>query len=125
MRVAVIGSRKIPNFVDADYLIQRIPLNCTEILSGGAEGVDILAREAAQRLGISIREFLPQYERYGKQAPLIRNQEIIQCADLVIAIWDGKSRGTAYTLTQCVRQHIPFRIYPMEHPLETQEKIPL
>lgn len=113
MRVAVIGSREIPDFVDVDYLIDRIPLNCTEIVSGGAAGVDQLARLAAQRLGLPIREFFPLYSAYGKRAPLLRNLDIIRSADLVVAIWDGKSHGTAYSLAECVRLHIPFRIYPM------------
>ena len=125
MRVAVVGSREIPDFVDVDYLIQRIPLNCTEIISGGAAGIDSLARQAANRLGLPIREYLPEYGRLGKRAPLVRDEQIVKNADLVIAIWDGKSRGTAYTLDVCVRLHVPFRIYPMELPPTQQEKIPL
>ena len=39
------------------------------------------------------KEFLPEYARYGKSAPLKRNLQIIDYADLVIAFWDGSSRG--------------------------------
>lgn len=94
MIVAIIGSRDlwVPNL--GDYL----PPGVTGIVSGGARGVDTCAREYAQRNNIALTEFLPDYDAYGRSAPLKRNDLIVQAADLVIAFWDGKSRGTRYTI---------------------------
>lgn len=97
MRVAVIGSRglKIQN------LEAYLPENVTEILSGGAKGVDCCARAYALAHGIAFTEYLPEYEKYGRAAPLKRNMEIIKHAELVLAFWDGKSHGTKFVIENC------------------------
>lgn len=97
MKVAVIGSRSITSYP----LEEVIPADTEEIISGGARGVDTLAREYAQSRGISLTEICPDYSRYGKGAPLRRNLEIIAKADFVIALWDGKSTGTAHSISLC------------------------
>lgn len=64
MKVAVIGSRNAEK-MSVDGVISHIPLSCTQIISGGAEGVDALAKEAAEKLGIGYICYLPDYDRYG------------------------------------------------------------
>ena len=94
MKLAIVGSRKLTQMTIDDYL----PEGVTEIVSGGARGVDTLAKELADRKGIKIKEFLPKYNLYGRAAPLKRNEEIARYADEALALWDGKSKGTAYTI---------------------------
>lgn len=77
MKIAVIGSRGITVNCLEDYL----PSDVSEIISGGAKGVDTCAAEYAKLHGIKLTEFLPQYEKYGKAAPLKRNLQIIEYAD--------------------------------------------
>lgn len=62
MRVAIIGSREIYGY-GLDELISHIPQNASELVSGGAAGVDALAEQAAGRLGLPIRVFRPDYDR--------------------------------------------------------------
>lgn len=50
---------------------------------------------------MTLTEFLPEYSKYGRGAPLVRNDLIIDYADEVIAFWDGKSRGTKYVIEKC------------------------
>ena len=69
MKIAVIGSRSL-TVVD---LAQYLPIGVTEIVSGGARGVDTSAREYAHAHGLSCVEFLPDYAKYGRSAPLRRN----------------------------------------------------
>lgn len=97
MKVAVIGSRGLK----VSDLGKYLPEGTTEIVSGGARGIDTCAREYAQAHGIKLTEFLPDYERFGRSAPLRRNLEIIDYADTVIAFWDGTSRGTKYVIDKC------------------------
>ena len=92
MKIAIVGSRSVTVNNLGDYL----PENTTEIVSGGAIGVDRSARNYAKTHNIKLKEFLPEYERYGRSAPLKRNLQIIDYADEVIAFWDGMSHGTRF-----------------------------
>ncbi len=106
MKVAIVGSRNI-----AVLLSEYIPEGTTEIISGGARGVDTCARIYAEINGIPYREFRPDYIKYGKKAPIIRNDLMIEAADLVLAFWDGKSSGTKYVMDQCQKKKKPIRMY--------------
>ncbi len=107
MRVAIIGSRSLR----VDHLEDYLPENVTEIVSGGARGVDTCAREYALAHGLKLTEFLPEYEKYGRSAPLRRNITIIEYADLVIAFWDGSSRGTKYVIDNCKKRNVPVVVH--------------
>ena len=89
MKVAIVGSRSI-----TEINIEKYISECDEIVSGGAQGVDACAAEYANKNGIKLTEFLPQYSRYGRAAPIIRNKKIVDYADKIILFWDGKSKGT-------------------------------
>ena len=90
MKVAVVGSRDLTNIT----LDQYIPKETDEIVSGGAVGVDLCAAEYAKKKGLKLTVFLPQYERYGRAAPIVRNKEIVDYADKIIVFWNGSSKGT-------------------------------
>lgn len=115
MKVAIVGSRKAGDFT-VERMVQRIPRNTTELISGGAPGVDTVAVQAALLLDLPIRVFSPDYEAYGHMAPLVRNRQIVDAADIVLAFWDNHSRGTAYTIKYCIERHKPFRIYLFDSP---------
>ncbi len=110
MKVAIIGSRCLSNIKLADYL----PSGITEIVSGGARGIDTCARQYAHANNIKLTEFLPEYSRYGKSAPLKRNLQIINYADFVIAFWDGTSHGTEYVIRQCQKINKSVTIYRID-----------
>ncbi len=110
MRVAVIGSRGL----SVPDLGSYLPEDTDEIVSGGAKGVDTSAREYAQANGIRLTEYLPDYQSYGRSAPLKRNLTIIEHADLVLAFWDGSSRGTAYVIRKCHEMGVPVTVFQMK-----------
>lgn len=111
MRVAVIGSRNlcVPNL--QDYL----PEETSAIISGGARGIDTCARDYAHKHNIPLLEFLPEYEKYGRSAPIKRNLTILQNSDVVLAFWDGSSRGTYFVIRECKRRGIPCRVFLPYH----------
>lgn len=100
MKVAVIGSRNL----EVTDLKAYLPKGVTEIVSGGARGIDTCARRYAYLNGLKLTEFLPDYKKYGSAAPLKRNLLIIDYADEVIAFWDGSSHGTKYVIDNCKKQ---------------------
>nr|DAE64904.1 MAG TPA: DNA recombination-mediator protein A [Caudoviricetes sp.] len=110
MKVAVIGSRGL----SVTDLGRYLPENTTEIVSGGAKGVDTSAREYALAHGIKLTEFLPEYTRFGRSAPLKRNITIIEYSDIVLAFWDGKSRGTKFVIDNFHRLGVEVRVYIMD-----------
>lgn len=113
MKVAIIGSRDIPD-PEAVYklICDKVPINCTEIVSGGAEGVDKLAERYADEHGIPIKIFYPQYEKYGRNATLLRNTEIVKYADHVLAFVHGDHpRGSADTAKKCLEYGKSLKVF--------------
>lgn len=106
MKVAVIGSRGLA----VNDLGKYLPEDTTEIISGGARGIDSCAREYALAHGIKLTEFLPEYDKYGRQAPLKRNITIIENADMVLAFWDGVSRGTKFVIDNCKKMGVSVKV---------------
>ena len=122
MKVAVIGSRSIEydklQMKAYELLCEHIPANCTEIVSGGAMGVDRLAEIYARKNNIPIKVFLPDYDKYGKRAPKIRNDQIVEYADYVIAFWDTVSTGTAHTVATAVMKGVTVRVIEIKKETE-------
>ena len=96
LKIGIEGVRTYDDYetfceiLDEYYLEGQIE----EIISGGATGADELARWYARDTGLPIREFKADWKRYGRAAGPIRNQFIVEACDLLIAFWDGESRGT-------------------------------
>jgi YspA, cpYpsA-related SLOG family len=94
MKVIVAGSRTITDYdkvVDALYYTNFSP---REIVSGGAPGVDKLGEQYAIECTLGIKVFPADWEKHGRSAGFIRNKQMAEYADALIAVWDGKSRGT-------------------------------
>lgn len=107
MIIAIIGSRDLW----IENLSEYIPNNITEIVTGGARGIDRCAEEYAKKNGIKLTVFLPDYEKYKRGAPLIRNRKIIEAADEVIAFWDMKSHGTRHSIDLCKKLNKKLTVY--------------
>ena len=101
VKMAIVGSRNtgtVDFSLVMDELRQRIKNPITEVISGGAKGYDTMAAAWAILRGIAVTELRPDYQKHGRAATFIRNRAIVDSADIVVAFWDGKSRGTKYTI---------------------------
>lgn len=110
MIVSVIGSRSFSNYEqlaqELDGLVLTTGQPITEIISGGARGADTLAERYARERGIPLRVLRPDYAAHGRAAPLIRNQAIVDACELVVAFYDGVSKGTAHALRLARRRGV-------------------
>lgn len=106
MKLAIVGSRGIQNIDLKEYITNDV----LEIVSGGAKGVDTIAREFAKANSITLVEFLPEYKKYGRGAPLVRNKEIVNYSDKVLVFWDGKSRGTKFVIEYAKKVNTPCEV---------------
>lgn len=73
------------------------------IISGGARGADKLGEEFARQAGFECEVFPAKWNEFGRSAGFIRNNEMAEAADGLIAFWDGVSRGTSHMINQMVR----------------------
>ena len=110
MKLAIIGSRTCPP-IDIEKYLKYIP---DTIVSGGARGADTYAREFAQKHNLKLIEFLPEYDKYGRGAPLVRNKLIVEECDCVLAFWDGQSHGTKFTLDYAKEKNKPKKLFRYE-----------
>ncbi|MBR6514997.1 MAG: DUF2493 domain-containing protein [Clostridia bacterium] len=106
MKLAIVGSRDIEI-----ELNEYIPCETECLISGGAKGIDSCVRSYTEKQGIELIEFLPDYKRYGRAAPLIRNRQIVEYSDKVLIFWNGSSRGTKFVIEECKRQNKKYEVY--------------
>lgn len=112
MKIAIVGSRGYP---EPEEVLRYVSLigECHTIVSGGARGVDSWAAEAARERGLEVVEYPAKWHLYGRSAGFRRNQDIVRDADLVVAFWDGKSKGTKHTIDLALKANKQVRVvYP-------------
>lgn len=112
IKVAVVGSR-CASSQHYSLILENVPADATEIISGGAVGADMLAKQYAIEKNLRYTEFVPDYKTFSKTAPLIRNNQIVKSADCVICLWDGKSKGTRNVISLCLSLGKPCKVIPM------------
>ena len=98
MKVIVAGSRTITGTAevwDAIRLSGFVVGKATEIVSGGCAGPDLKGESYARAYEIPVRRFPADWKRYGRRAGPLRNEEMACYADALVAVWDGRSPGTA------------------------------
>lgn len=110
MRLAIIGSRTFNDYEKLYNTISLIwgppflnPHIVATVISGGAAGADSLGEKWATYWGIEIERYLPDWKSFGKSAGFLRNQQIVDACDIVLAFWDGHSKGTEDTIARSRR----------------------
>jgi hypothetical protein len=115
MRIGVVGSRSFNDYRRLQEVLNKqcgFPTRKNTIISGGARGADSLAKRYAKSFKLAYEEFLPDWDKYGKSAGFRRNQHIVNASEIIVAFWDGKSRGTKDSIDKALQKGIPVLIVP-------------
>ena len=110
MKVIIAGGRGVKDsciVADAMGSIDWGPID--EVVSGGASGVDTLGEGWAKQRDISVRRFSANWKDLGKKAGPLRNCKMAKYADGLVAIWDGRSKGTRNMIDAAILRKL--RIY--------------
>ena len=113
MRVIVAGGRdfndadRLTYILDGDFGLDRRDT----ILSGMARGADSLAVEYANEAPTKLERYPAEWDKYGKSAGYKRNEQMAKLAEMLIAFWDGKSRGTKHMIDIALREGLEVHVY--------------
>jgi hypothetical protein len=110
MKLAIIGSRTFTNYKLLKETLELYRSKITVVVSGAAKGADSLGEKWALENNIQTLIFPADWEKFGKRAGFIRNEDIIKNCDCVIAFWDGLSKGTAHSISLCEKYSKPYKI---------------
>lgn len=97
MKVVVAGGRDFKDLRGLSYCLDSLVhsgMVISEIVSGKAKGADSLGESYAEARRIPVAEFPADWNGLGKKAGYVRNAQMAEYGDVLVAFWDGKSRGT-------------------------------
>ena len=122
-KLAIVGSRNINDkkFVTRLLNAYRFLFNIPKlVISGGARGIDTFAEQWANDNNIETKIFLPDWDKFGKQAGILRNKDIISECNICLAIWDGQSHGTLNDIQLCEELHRDLLVFDMSKYLSNE-----
>lgn len=120
MKVIVAGGRdfsdqpRLNRILDEMFIVQGNLMpdaNYLEIVTGLAHGADALGEAWAVTNWVPVREFPADWDRYKSAAGPIRNAEMAEYADMLIAFWDGQSPGTKNMIQTALREGLEVHVY--------------
>jgi ribonuclease HI len=115
MKTIIAGSRTVEALETVSRAIAESGFQITTVISGTAKGVDQLGEQWARANGIPVERFPADWKTHGNYAGHIRNRQMAENADALIAVWDGKSKGTKSMIEIAVGKGMPVHVHKVEH----------
>jgi len=117
MKVIIAGGRKYNDYDSlkkyCDYILQNS--NDIEIVCGTAYGADKLGEQYGIENEFKIKYFKPDWDKFGKSAGFIRNDEMAKYGDAAIVFWDGKSKGSKHMIDLSIKYKLKLRVFNYQH----------
>ncbi len=111
MRTIIAGSRTATRLSQLYQALEDAPWGVSVVLSGKARGADALGERWAKRFRIPVEEYPADWNKFGNGAGYIRNAEMADNAEALIALWDGESKGTKHMIDLAERKGLKIFIY--------------
>lgn len=116
MKVIIAGSRDLTlDICTLADIVLKTKWPIKEVVSGNARGIDSLGKEYARWNGLKLSIFLADWEKEFKRAGVLRNIKMGDYADALVAIWDGKSKGTKHMIDYMESLGKPTFVYKVEN----------
>ena len=111
MKVIIAGGRDFQNWGYFCNTMSKWGYIITEVVCGDAAGADTIGARWANNNNIPIKHFPAEWDRYGKSAGYIRNAEMGEYADALIAFWNGHSTGTKHMIKTMKINKKPYLVF--------------
>ena len=111
MKTIIAGMRDFYDYAFVEPYLDMLRHEITEVVSGCATGIDSLGERWAKANGIPIRRFPADWSKHGKAAGPIRNRQMADYADALIAFWDRKSKGTKNMIETAKKSKMKVHIF--------------
>ena len=111
MKTIIAGGRNITNYSYVEQAILQSEFIISEIVSGCARGADTLGEKYAIKNNVALKKFPADWDNLGKKAGHVRNCQMGDYADALIALWDGESRGTKHMIDYATNKGLKVFIY--------------
>lgn len=111
MKTIIAGGRDITDYFHLEEALEAYRNDITEVVSGGAEGADSLGERYAKGAGIPLKIFKADWATNGKAAGPMRNRQMAEYAQALLALWDSKSRGTANMIEEARKRGLFVQVH--------------
>ena len=124
VKVIIAGGRLFDDYERMTNVLDALFDHITEyiIVSGGAKGADTLGEKYAEEEGLEVEHHPANWYKYGRGAGFKRNLEMAQSADILVAFWDGKSKGTRGMILDALHEGLTIHVYRYEDNEDTTEE---
>lgn len=111
MKTIIAGGRDITEYKHVECAVKGSGFDITEVVSGCARGADTLGEMWAKRNGAPLAKFPADWEGLGRKAGHIRNCQMGDYAEALIALWDGESRGTKHMIDYATKKGLKVYVH--------------
>lgn len=118
-RIIVAGGRDYHDYPFVSkclgFLLSKLNPKDVEIVEGGARGADALGKKFAEDNGYEFKTFKAYWDKFGKKAGPLRNEQMANYGTHLVLFWDGKSRGSNDMKTQAESKKLIFKEYIVKY----------
>ena len=128
--VVISGSREFTEFDKFATALDEVlktyrSKSYIRLFEGGARGIDRLARTYAIMRKVRHERFHADWDKFGKRAGILRNIEMINAGDMVVAFWDGQSKGTKHAIDYAIKKRKRLVVVRLDKNMQTEEVCPI